>query len=73
MTVKRPVWQRTWYVLTAMFAISLLVTCLQWNTGTLTPRPASRPVPNQYIPGVPSCFASGELHLLSECSRDLVS
>jgi hypothetical protein len=73
MTVKRPIWQRTWYVLTAIFATSLLVTCLLWNTSTLTPRPVSRPVPSQNIPGVQPCFASAKLSLLSECSRDLVS
>ncbi|MFI5287006.1 MAG: hypothetical protein ACHQ4F_11875 [Candidatus Dormibacteria bacterium] len=60
--MKRPVWQRTWYVLTAMFAISILVFALQWNTmtlgnATLAPRPAPRPfTPDQYIQQVQQCL-----------------
>jgi hypothetical protein len=59
MRERRPIWQRTWYVLTAIFAISLLVTALQWNTST--PTPVSRFVPSQYIQGVTRCLDSGNI------------
>jgi hypothetical protein len=53
--MRRPVWQRAWYILTAVYAISLLVFALQWNTttlgnATLAPRAAPRPfTPSPYI------------------------
>jgi hypothetical protein len=63
--MNRPVWQRTWYVLTAIFAISLLVTALQWNTSPPTPRPvAARPVPANVQFGQ-QCLDSGKVCVLS--------
>ena len=50
MAERRPVWQRWWYILTAMFAFSLLAFGLQWNPSTLAPLPVSHHISHPFVP-----------------------
>src|SRR5580704_17946183 len=60
--MRRPVWQRWWYILTTVFAIALLVVALQWNTSTVLAQGfAQRPVPGQLplVRGIPENIQAG--------------
>lgn len=64
--MERPVWKRAWFILTAAFAIALLVVALQWNTTSPNTRPAVRSAPlSPYIQGLTQCLHSGKTCLLS--------